>query len=128
MEASRNGSSLEFDHLALQGPGEGHAPAIAYPEGGFAAWTVAFGAWCSMTAGLGLVNSVGIFQSYFATNLLPGYSADAIGWLCGIYVFVSYFCGVFIGPIFDARGPRQLMLLGSIGTLVGIFVMSICKS
>jgi len=37
---------------------------ISYPEGGRAAWIVAIGSWCSMTAGLGIVNSVGVFQAY----------------------------------------------------------------
>ncbi|TAQ91587.1 hypothetical protein B7494_g100 [Chlorociboria aeruginascens] len=99
---------------------------ITYPEGGLAAWTVAIGSWCAMTAALGLVNSLGVFQAYVSTILLPSSSANAIGWIFGLYVFVSYFCGLLIGPIFDARGPRVLLVAGTICTLVGIFTLSVC--
>ncbi|KAF7344760.1 MFS general substrate transporter [Mycena venus] len=99
---------------------------VTYPEGGLAAWSVAVGSWCSMMAGLGLVNSVGVFEAYMSTILLPSYSADAIGWIFGLYVFISYFCGVQIGPIFDARGPRELMFVGSICLVSSAFALSYC--
>ncbi|GFG24153.1 riboflavin transporter MCH5 [Aspergillus udagawae] len=67
---------------------------ISYPEGGIAAWTVALGSWCCMTAGLGVVNSVGVLEAYVSTTLLADTSADSTGWIFGIYVFVSYFCGL----------------------------------
>jgi MFS family permease len=79
-------------------------------------------------AGLGLVNSVGVFEAYVSTTLLPSYSADAIGWIFGLYVFISYFCGVQIGPIFDARGPRELMFVGSICLVSSAFALSYCTS
>ncbi|PYH98225.1 MFS monocarboxylate transporter [Aspergillus ellipticus CBS 707.79] len=99
---------------------------FTYPEGGFAAWTVAIGCWCSMTAGLGLVNSVGVLESYISHSMLPSSSPNAIGWLLGIYVFIAYFGGLQIGPIFDARGPRELMILGSVCLVTGIFSLSLC--
>ncbi|KAJ6477837.1 putative monocarboxylate transporter [Mycena vitilis] len=99
---------------------------ITYPEGGFAAWSVAVGSWCSMMAGLGLVNSVGVFQAYVSTTVLRTYSPDAIGWIFGLYVFVSNFCGVQIGPIFDTRGPRELMFAGSICLVASTFALSCC--
>jgi hypothetical protein len=104
----------------------GQEPEFTYPEGGLAAWTVATGCWCSMTAGLGLINSVGVLEAYVSTTMLPSSSSNAIGWMFGIYVFVSYFCGVQIGPIFDVRGPRELMIVGSICSVVGIFTLSLC--
>ena len=107
-------------------PGHGDGLEITYPEGGLAAWTVAIGSWCSMTAGLGLVNSVGVFEAALSTGLLSSYSASAIGWIFGLYVFLSYFCGMMIGPVFDARGPRVLLVTGSACTLVGIFALGIC--
>ncbi|KAK4195526.1 putative monocarboxylate transporter [Triangularia verruculosa] len=97
-----------------------------YPEGGFKAWTVAFGSWCAMTCGMGLVNSVGMFQALVATTVLPTYSNQAIGWIFGIFVFVSYFCGVQIGPVFDRHGPQGLMALGTVCLLVGIFTTAQC--
>lgn len=124
--ASAEHPSRDSEQTSSHEPECGDEPEITYPEGGVAAWVVAIGSWCSMTAGLGLVNSVGVFEVYVSTSLLPSYSANAIGWIFGIYVFVSYFCGVQIGPIFDAEGPRVLLIVGSACLLVGIFTLGVC--
>jgi hypothetical protein len=101
---------------------------ITYPEGGIAAWTVVLGSWCSMTAGLGIVNSTGVFQAYISNTILESTSENAVSWLFGIYVFLSYFCSVQIGPIFDARGPKELITIGGVFLLVGTFTLSLCTS
>jgi len=72
-DVSRDSRDSETLHEENQDDSE-----ISYPEGGRAAWIVAIGSWCSMTAGLGIVNSVGVFQAYFSTNLLPSYSTNAV--------------------------------------------------
>lgn len=108
--------------------GDNDEELVTYPEGGVAAWTVALGSWCSMTAGLGIVNSTGVFQAYVSNTILSSSSANGVSWIFGIYVFVSYFCSVQTGPIFDARDPRELMLIGTICLLVGTFTLSQCTS
>lgn len=131
MDRTQAGSPVELQSID---PGEVPAevrerPQVefeSYPEGGFAAWTVVLGSWCAMTAGLGLVNSVGVLEAYISTQLLPTESTNSTGWIFGIYVFVSYFCGVQVGPIFDARGPRELIVVGSIFLLVGTFTLGLC--
>jgi MFS family permease len=99
---------------------------ITYPEGGIAAWTVALGSWSSMMGGLGMINSVGVLEAYVSTTLLTDTSKNSTGWIFGIYVFVSYFCGIQVGPIFDARGPRELIMIGSVFLLVGTFTLGLC--
>jgi len=79
-----------------------------------------------VTIGSGFINCLGVFQAYVSANILPTYSENAVGWIFGIYVFASYFAGVLVGPIFDARGPRQLLIIGSICMLVGFFTLSVC--
>jgi MFS family permease len=79
-----------------------------------------------MTAGLGLMNSVGVLEAYVSTTLLANTSTDSTGWIFGIYVFVSYFCGLQVGPIFDARGPRELIMIGTVFLLVGTFTLGLC--
>lgn len=32
-----------------------------YPEGGLEAWLVVLGSWCAMTAGMGLLNTIGTY-------------------------------------------------------------------
>lgn len=107
---------------------EGEDEPITYPEGGIAAWTVVLGSWCSMTAGLGIVNSTGVFQAYVSNTILESTSENDVSWLFGIYVFLSYFCSVQIGPIFDVRGPKELITIGGVFLLAGTFTLSLCTS
>ena len=89
-----------------------------YPEGGLAAWLVVFGSFTGMTAGFGLMNTIGTFQAYLSTHQLVDYSPSTVGWIFSLYTFLAFFCGVQIGPIFDAKGPRWLVVAGSV-CLVG---------
>jgi len=101
-------------------------PAVTYPEGGRAAWSVVFGAFCGITASIGIYNTCGIFEAYMSSHLLPQESKSNVGWIFGIYAFVTWFLGVQIGPTFDAIGPTALMVVGSVCVLCGIFAMSAC--
>lgn len=101
-------------------------PDVYYPEGGLQAWLVVFGSFCGMTAGFGYMNTIGIFQAYLATNQLSGYDEQAIGWIFSVYVFLSFFCGVQIGPVFDAHGPRWIVAAGTVFLLLSAFLMGEC--
>ena len=99
-----------------------------YPEGGFRAWAVVFGSFCGMLAGFGMMNTVGTFQAYLSTHQLSNYSEGNIGWIFSLYVFLSFFCGILIGPIFDAKGPNLLVFLGSISLLASMMLLGLCTS
>ncbi|KAL3484030.1 MFS general substrate transporter [Aspergillus germanicus] len=99
---------------------------ITYPEGGRDAWLVVFGAFCGLTASLGIYNASGVFEAVVSKVLLPDTAPSTIGWIFSIYAFVTWLCGVQVGPTFDAMGPRALMAAGSICTLGGIFALSFC--
>lgn len=101
-------------------------PEVTYPEGGRAAWSVVLGAFSGITASIGIYNSTGIFEVYMSSQLLPHESKSSVGWIFGIYAFVTWFLGVQIGPTFDAVGPTELMVAGSMCTLCGIFALSAC--
>lgn len=92
----------------------------AYPEGGLRAWLVVLGSFSGMAASFGLMNTVGTFQAYLITHQLASYPPSAVGWIFGLYVFLSFFCGVQIGPIFDAKGPRWIVVSGTICLLTGM--------
>ena len=85
-----------------------------YPEGGLRAWLVVYGAWSGMTASFGIMNTVGTFQAYFSTHQLANLEPATIGWIFSLYTFLSFFLGIQIGPLFDAKGPRVLVLLGTL--------------
>lgn len=97
-----------------------------YPEGGRDAWLVVFGAWCGLTASLGIYNTSGVFEVVISQVILPQYSASTLGWLFSTYAFVNWIFGVQVGPTFDAIGPRALITAGTVCTLIGIFTLSLC--
>jgi hypothetical protein len=109
--------------------GQGQEPDkenIEYPEGGLRAWLVVFGSFCGMTAGFGYMNTIGIFHAYLGSHQLSQYGEQAIGWVFSVYVFLSFFCGVQIGPVFDAHGPRWILAVGTVCLLLSAFLMGEC--
>ncbi|RMZ70921.1 monocarboxylate transporter [Pyrenophora seminiperda CCB06] len=99
---------------------------VTYPEGGRDGWLVVLGAFCGLTASLGIYNTSGVFSAVIAETILPEESPSTLGWLFSVYAFVNWICGVQVGPTFDAMGPRALLIGGTVCTLVGVFTLSIC--
>lgn len=100
---------------------------IRYPEGGLQAWLVVFGGFCGMTAAFGFMNTIGVFQAYLVEHQLRGYSESTVGWIFSVYVFISLLGGLIIGPVFDAKGPRWLLIAGGLLSVLGTMVMSVCR-
>ncbi|PKS06167.1 hypothetical protein jhhlp_007484 [Lomentospora prolificans] len=98
-----------------------------YPEGGLKAWLVVFGSFCTMGAVFGLTNSAGVFESYFKQNQLSEYSHSQIGWIFSLYLFLVFFVGIQVGPVFDRYGPRALIAAGSLVTITSLMLLSLCK-
>jgi MFS family permease len=99
-----------------------------YPEGGFAAWFCVFGSFCGLMSALGMMNTIGTFQAYLSENQLSGQSESAIGWIFGVYAFLSFFCGIQIGPFFDAKGPRIPVAVGSVLILATYLLLGVCTA
>ena len=97
-----------------------------YPEGGRKAYSVVFGSFCGCLISLGMMNTLATYQAYVTTHQLSGMSQSKIGWIFGIYAFLSFFLGLQIGPLFDAYGPRWLVLSGSICILLTYILMAHC--
>lgn len=97
-----------------------------YPEGGLQAWLVVLGAWCALLAAPGLMNSIATFQTYIGTHQLSSYDEGTIGWIFSLYSAFTFFCGIYIGPLFDRYGPRWLILPGSICIVASMMLLSVC--
>ncbi|EGD98213.1 hypothetical protein TESG_05595 [Trichophyton tonsurans CBS 112818] len=94
-----------------------------YPEGGLEAYLVVFGCFLCLFGSFGLVNTIGTFQAYLSENQLKDYNQSTISWIFGVFSFPIFFGGLQIGPIFDAKGPKGLVLVGStlvIGSLIAL--------
>ncbi|KAL8920566.1 MAG: hypothetical protein Q9208_006188 [Pyrenodesmia sp. 3 TL-2023] len=116
--------SLPHDASTRPPKAAGAQPEITYPEGGLQAWLVVLGSFSGMLASFGQMNTIGTFQAYLTTHQLANASPSAVGWIFSIYVFLAFGCGLQIGPIFDRKGPRWLVLAGSVCLVVGMIGVS----
>jgi hypothetical protein len=119
--SSSASSSSESNSTSLVDAADDHD----YPEGGFRAWSVVFGCWLALFASLGLMNILATFQTYLSTNQLVNYDDGTIGWIFSVYTFLSFFLGIYIGPIFDKYGPRWLVLAGTLCLVLSLMLLSI---
>jgi hypothetical protein len=70
------------------------------PDGGLRAWTAVAAGHLVIMNTWGYINSFGVFQTYYATELqLP---PATISWIGSIQVFLLFFIGTFTGRITDA--------------------------
>ncbi len=98
----------------------------AFPDGGWRAWLVVLGSFMGLIATFGFINSIGALQAYVQGNQLKAFSSSNIGWIFSVYMFMAYFGGVFVGPIFDAYGVNTLCLIGSSVYCFSLMMVSLC--
>jgi hypothetical protein len=97
-----------------------------FPEGGLRGWSVVVGSFCGSFSVFGIINSTAILLEYFSTHQLKDYTPSQIGWIFGLSLFLTFFCGAPIGPIFDAYGPRVLVFCGSVLLVASMFLLGLC--
>lgn len=74
----------------------------------------------------GYMNSISTYNTYLSTHQLSPHSTSSVGWIFSVYIFLTFLCGIFIGPVFDARGPRALVFAGSVLMMASVLLMGIC--
>lgn len=99
---------------------------VRYPEGGREGWLCVLGSFTGLVAALGMMNSLGVYHGYLIEHQLRDYSESTVSWIFSVYIFLSFFCGLQIGPVFDAHGPKLLVLSGSILICLSMFLLGIC--
>lgn len=97
------------------------------PDGGFQAWCVVAGAFFCLFVSFGWVNCIGLFQTYYETHQLKGYSASTVAWITSFEVFIMFLGGPILGKLCDVYGPRIPLLVGSFLHVFGLMMTSLCK-
>ncbi|KAK9475753.1 major facilitator superfamily domain-containing protein [Lipomyces japonicus] len=83
----------------------------AYPDNGWKAWTVVFGAFCVQFSTFGLMNTIGVLLASLSENQLSDFSPSSISW--GFFQHTH------------AYGPRALISAGCLGLTTGLMLFSI---
>lgn len=104
------------------------ATTVDFPEGGLTGWLVVLGSFCAMLSLFGLINSAAVFESYFTTHQLAHKTSSEIGWIFSLYLFIVFFVGIQVGPIFDRFGARALVAAGSTLIFLSLLLLSWCES
>ncbi|KAI0035057.1 MFS general substrate transporter [Vararia minispora EC-137] len=101
---------------------------LDYPDGGFRAWLVIFGAACVTFSTFGYVNTWGSFQAYYEETLLAGTSASTIAWIGSIQYSLCFLPSLFIGRLFDLGYFRVPFLSSSALLIVCTFLIPECTA
>ncbi|KAJ0166602.1 Riboflavin transporter MCH5 [Colletotrichum tanaceti] len=94
------------------------------PDGGVTAWMAIFSAHLVIMNTWGIVNSFGVFQSYY-TTLLSRPPSD-IAWIGSFEVFLLFFISTFSGRLTDAGYFRTLFAAGFLLVSLGMLATSFC--
>ncbi|KAK5655393.1 hypothetical protein OQA88_5663 [Cercophora sp. LCS_1] len=95
------------------------------PDGGLAAWLQVAGATIVLVDTWGLVNTFGVFQQYYETNILLDNSPSDISWIGSLQASLLLLVGVVSGPLFDAGHFRKLLMAGLFMVVFGMFMTSL---
>lgn len=98
----------------------------AVPDGGREAWLVVAGSMIALFHTWGVINSFGVFQTYYETELLKENSSSDISWIGSLEAALLMMGGVFVGPLYDAGYFRELLITGNILIILGMFMTSLC--
>ncbi|KAI1849184.1 hypothetical protein JX266_005145 [Neoarthrinium moseri] len=125
--AIRPASSPPRPHSSPSGPTTSpDLDASAVPDGGFEAWLVVAGSIVVLFYTWGIINSFGVFQTYYRTDLLRTSSSSDISWIGSLQGALPAMGGVFTGPLYDAGYFRGLIIVGNVLVVLGMFMTSLC--
>lgn len=98
------------------------------PDGGLTAWLQVLGSAAILVNTWGMINTFGVFQAYYETDLLKQHSSSEISWIGSIQGSLLFLVGVFAGPLYDAGYFRQLLVAGLFLIVFGQFMTSLCTA
>ncbi|KAK0649239.1 putative MFS monocarboxylate transporter [Cercophora newfieldiana] len=84
------------------------------------------GASMSLFCTVGFLNAFGVFQQHYKASNLQNMSESDISWIGSITIFLLYLAAPITGLLVDNFGPRWLLLSGSLGMLLSVFMTSLC--
>ncbi|CAJ2511940.1 Uu.00g075650.m01.CDS01 [Anthostomella pinea] len=94
------------------------------PNHGRQAWAQVVSAFLICFCTLGLGNSFGVFQGYFAQSLLLSHSPSAISWIGTVQGFFLSIVGILSGALYDKGYIRSLVYTGAALSVAGLVATS----
>ncbi|KAK0611347.1 putative MFS monocarboxylate transporter [Immersiella caudata] len=85
-----------------------------------------FGGFLSLFCTLGFLNAFGVFQQHYKASILQNMTESDVSWIGTVAIFLIFLFAPITGILVDRFGPRWLLIGGSIGTLLSVFLTSLC--
>jgi MFS family permease len=95
------------------------------PNGGTRAWLQVFGTFGVFFNTWGLLNTFGVFQTYYERGELFIQSSSNISWVGSIQAFLVLVGGLISGPLYDRGLLRVLVALGAFLIVFGHMMLSL---
>lgn len=73
------------------------------------------------------MQSIGTIQSYLYLSQLKTYSIGPVGWITGLYLFLSYFLNIQVGPLCDSYSPTLIVPIGALTTTASFLLLAVCS-
>ncbi|OHE95006.1 riboflavin transporter MCH5 [Colletotrichum orchidophilum] len=109
----------EGSHMTQQ---QSHQHPLVDIESRNSAWICVLGSFLFLMPSFGFMQSSGAIQSFLLENQLRDYSARDVGWITGVYSFLTMLLGIQAGPLMDVYGPKLLGPLAA-GLIVLMFLL-----
>ncbi|KAL2000081.1 hypothetical protein VTN02DRAFT_3570 [Thermoascus thermophilus] len=92
---------------------------------GLMPWLQVLGSFFLFFNSWGVINTFGVFQTYYEQAVLSDVSPSTIAWIGSMQSFLLMLIGVVTGPLFDAGYFRALLTFGTIMMSFGLMMTSI---
>ncbi|KAK4442593.1 putative MFS monocarboxylate transporter [Podospora aff. communis PSN243] len=84
------------------------------------------GGFLALFCTVGYLNAFGVFQQHYTSSILQDKTQSDISWIGSVTIFLLYLFAPITGILVDRVGPRWLLVGGSLGTLLSVFMTSLC--
>lgn len=98
------------------------------PNGGTIAWLQVLSGFMIFFNTWGIMNTFGIFQTYYESGALFNETSSNISWIGAIQAYCVMLGGLFSGPIYDRGYLRVLLVVGAFGVVFGHMMLSLCHT
>ncbi|KAK0634212.1 major facilitator superfamily transporter monocarboxylate [Immersiella caudata] len=98
------------------------------PNGGLSAWLQVAASFAVFFNTWGVLNTFGVFQTYYETGALFTESSSNISWIGSVQSYCLLLMGLIAGPIYDRGYLRALLVVGSFLIVFGFMMLSLCTT
>jgi MFS family permease len=97
------------------------------PDGGRDAWLAVLSGALLFFTMFGFVTSFGQLKGYYLAHQLAAYSQPTVAWIATIQSTLTFFPSLFFGRLFDAHGPRLLVVAGTTLSFASLVAVAFCS-